>query len=109
MWWYIRKENIIINPQYNNGCPGGCQRIGCIGCPMGGARRWAEFERYPKYLDAYIRAFDKMLEARKLHGNKHIPGWDSGLKVFKWWMEDDNCDGQLSFDIDGNIFEDYIR
>lgn len=84
LWWYIRKENIIINPQYNNGCPGGCQRIGCIGCPMGGARRWAEFERYPKYRDAYIRAFDKMLEARKAHGNKHIPGWDSGLKVFKW-------------------------
>lgn len=58
LWWYIRKENIELNPLYS--C-GQC-RIGCIGCPIAGDKRWAEFERYPKYKEAYIRAFDKMLK-----------------------------------------------
>lgn len=105
LWWYIRKEQIKINPQYNNGCPGGCNRIGCIGCPMGGNARWKEFEKYPKYQAAYIRTFDKMLEARRLNGNKEVKGWETGLKVFGWWMEDKNIDGQLRFDFDGNISE----
>ena len=32
--------------------------------------RQKEFCRYPKYQDAYIRAFDKMLEERKRRGKK---------------------------------------
>ena len=29
---------------------------------MAGRKRWREFSRYPKYKDAYIRTFAKMLE-----------------------------------------------
>lgn len=36
-------------------------------------------------------------------------GWETGLKVFKWWMEDKNIDGQLSFDLDGKIYEEYTE
>lgn len=25
----------------------------------------------------------------------------------KWWMEDDNMDGQLAFDMEGAIYEEY--
>lgn len=103
LYWYIRKENIQLNPLY--GC--GWNRVGCIGCPMAGKHRWAEFERYPKYKDAYIRAFDKMLIEREKSGLKSMDTWSTGKKVFKWWMEDDNLDGQLSFDMNGEIYEKY--
>lgn len=103
LYWYIRKENIQLNPLY--GC--GWNRVGCIGCPMAGKHRWAEFERYPKYKDAYIRAFDKMLIERKKSGLKKMDIWSTGKKVFKWWMEDDSLDGQLSFDMNGEIYDKY--
>lgn len=101
LWWYIRQNNIQLNPLYNLGY---C-RVGCIGCPMGGKHRWEEFAQYPKYKQLYIQAFDKMVEARKQRGLKNM--WENGLKCFKWWMEDENIDGQLSFDQFGNITEDY--
>lgn len=103
VWRYIRQENILLNPLYDCGW---C-RVGCIGCPMAGKRRWEEFERYPKYKDAYIRAFDKMLIERKKRGLENRAKWSSGKKVFKWWMEDDNIDGQMRIDEWGNIYEEY--
>lgn len=103
LWWYIKKNAICLNPLY--GC-GNC-RVGCIGCPMAGDKRWIEFERYPKYKEAYIRAFDKMLIEREKRGLKNCNKWSTGLKVFKWWMEDDNMDGQLAFDMEGAIYEEY--
>ncbi len=103
VWWYIRNENIPINPLYS--C--GWNRIGCIGCPMAGKQRWKEFEQYPKYKDAYIRAFQKMLEERERRKMKTFSYWGSAQKVFKWWMEDDSIDGQLRMDEYGNIYEEY--
>lgn len=101
LWWYIRHEGIEINPLYNGGCPGGCSRIGCIGCPMGGKSRHKEFAQYPKYKEAYIRAFDRMLEYRRQCGNKDVIGWKTAQGVFDLWMEDKNIDGQYSMDFDG--------
>lgn len=103
LWWYIAHENICINPLY--GC--GQDRVGCIGCPMAGNQRWQQFERYPKHKDAYIRAFEKMIESRKQKKLEIRPEWKTGKKVFKWWMEDKNMDGQPAFDLDGNIYEEY--
>ena len=97
LWWYIRHEGIEINPLYK----GGCSRIGCIGCPMAGKERYKEFAQYPKYKEAYIRAFDRMLERRRQCGNKEIIGWKTGQGVFDWWMEDKNIDGQYSMTFDG--------
>ena len=48
-----------------------------------------------------------MLEQRKRRGLKTMEMWSTGKKVFKWWMEDENLDGQLAFDLDGNIYEEY--
>lgn len=99
LWWYIKKNAICLNPLY--GC-GNC-RVGCIGCPLIGNKRWSEFERYPKYKEAYIRAFEKMIVERERRGLKNMQQWSTGLKVFKWWMEDDNMDGQLAFDMEGRF------
>lgn len=104
LWWYIRNENIEINPLYEEGF---C-RVGCIGCPMAGKKRWKEFERYPTFAKAYISAFDKMLIERKRRRLETMNMWETGKKVFKWWMEDNNCDGQMRMDEWGNIFEEYM-
>lgn len=40
----------------------GFTRLGCIGCPLAGAKGMKrDFERYPKYKELYIRAFEKMI------------------------------------------------
>lgn len=54
------------------------------------------FERDPDSEEMYISAFERMLDARKAKG---LPcDWQTGMDVFRWWMEDDNINGQLSMD-----------
>ena len=50
--------------------------------------------------DAYIRAFDRMLEA--IHAAGKPTRWKNGYDVFLWWMEDQNVEGQISL-------EDYMN
>jgi len=69
---------------------------------LAGKKRWREFSRYPKYKDAYIRTFAKMLEYRKVCGNKEVAGWKTPEGVFQWWMEDQSMEGQMSMVIEGN-------
>lgn len=88
IWDYVGAEKIPMNPLY---CEGFC-RVGCIGCPMASKTRIMEFARYPKIKAAYIRAFDRMLKARRERG---LPcQWQSGVDVFHWWMEDGVLSGQ---------------
>lgn len=98
VWGYIEAEKIPVNPLY--GC--GFSRVGCIGCPMAGtAGRQREFARYPQYQKMYIRAFDRMLEERRLRGKANgIWGQKTttGRDVFHWWMEDGTIPGQMEFD-----------
>ena len=93
VWDYAETEKICMNPLY--GC--GHTRVGCIGCPLASKRaRIEEFIIWPKYKQAYIRAFDRMLEARRRCG-KMVGGmrWgDTGLDIFNWWMENDVLPGQ---------------
>jgi 3'-phosphoadenosine 5'-phosphosulfate sulfotransferase (PAPS reductase)/FAD synthetase len=95
IWEYIQQEHIYYNPLYD--C--GYKRVGCIGCPMAGKGRWSEFADFPTYERAYIRAFDKMLEALKADGKN--PRWKTGYDVFLWWMEDGNMNGQYGMDFEG--------
>lgn len=84
VWEFLKHYGCRSNPLYE------CEfkRIGCIGCPMAGKTRYTEFERYPKYKENYIRAFDKMLEERERLG-KENKRWRNGYDVFRWWMEED--------------------
>lgn len=91
VWEYISSENIKINPLYS--C--GFRRVGCLGCPMAGKKRWKEFQRYPKYKEAYIRVFDRMLST---YPKDKLCSWKNGYDVFLWWMEDQNIDGQIFFE-----------
>lgn len=60
----------------------GFKRLGCIGCPMGSTeKRKQEFERWPTYKRAYLRAFAKMLK------NQKIRKWKTPDEVLKWWLQ----------------------
>lgn len=88
---YIKDQKIEINPLY--GC--GFNRVGCVGCPMAGPEgRQFEFAMFPAFKKSYIRAFDRMLEAR-MNSGKHTENWESGIDVFHWWMEDGVSPGQI--------------
>lgn len=92
VWTFLRQENIEFNVLYE--C--GYRRVGCIGCPIAGKKRYKEFSDFPKYKNAYIKAFDRMLLERKQRGKDCQ--WKNGEEVFLWWMEDDNVAGQMSFE-----------
>ena len=64
----------------------GYSRLGCIGCPMSSIKnRQRDFERYPKYKEAYLRAFGRMLKARDERG---LPNdlWSSPEEVMAWYL-----------------------
>ena len=92
IWEYIESERICTNCLYKMGY----DRVGCIGCPMASKARYKEFADFPTYKQAYIKAFDRMLEVRKARGKD--TRWKSGEEVFLWWMEDENIPGQMTLD-----------
>ena len=92
VWDFYWNECKSHNPLYKMGY----LRVGCIGCPMAGKKRWKEFADFPGYKKAYIRAFSRMLEKRKADGLTQR--WKTGEEVFLWWMEDDTIPGQMSFE-----------
>lgn len=89
IWEFIHSEHIETCDLYK--C--GYDRVGCIGCPIAGNKRYKEFADFPKYKQSYIRAFERMLDARKEKGLE--TQWETGEDVFRWWMNDDNLDGQM--------------
>ena len=88
---FCKAENVNLCPLYAEGW----HRVGCIGCPMAGKKRYMEFARYPTYKKAYIAAFDRMIEERKRRDMmKGFTMGDTGVDVFHWWMEDGILPGQ---------------
>ena len=89
VWQFLQDMQIQVNPCYAMGF----HRVGCVGCPMAGKNRYAEFRQWPKFENLYRKAFGRMVEVRRLIG-KYGP-WQNADEVFRWWMEDKNLDGQL--------------
>lgn len=95
VWEFIRSEKIPYCELYDQGL----HRLGCIGCPMAGTKgREKEFARYPKFKDAYLRAFGRMLEARKAAGKHDEASWATPIDVFNWWMKYDILPGQMTLE-----------
>jgi len=88
VWDYLNSRKLKYCELYDQGY----SRLGCIGCPMGNQKqRLQQFARWPKYYQAYLRAFDRMLrerERRELLTTK----WKTAQDVMDWWiyeMKDD--------------------
>lgn len=89
VWEFIHSEKIPTCELYQ--C--GYDRVGCIGCPMAGKKRYKEFADFPKYKNLYIHAFDRMVEERRA---RSLPcQWKDGNDVFLWWIGDENIEGQM--------------
>lgn len=80
VWEFIREYNVSYCKLYDEGY----KRLGCIGCPM--VNNKAELENYPKYKQAYINAFDRMLKEGRKAGIDYKK-WETGEDVYKWWVE----------------------
>jgi phosphoadenosine phosphosulfate reductase len=86
VWQFLTHYGCKSNPLYQ--C--GDSRIGCIGCPMqGGKGMKIDFARYPKYRQNYVKAFDRMLQARRDARLGNSVGWKDGETVLRWWVGDD--------------------
>ena len=84
VWEFLRHYGCRSNPLYYEGF----NRIGCVGCPMGGSCSMKrELNRWPKYKELYIHAFDRMIKRRAERGLPTV--WNSGEECFAWWIGDD--------------------
>lgn len=79
VWEFIKKYNVRYCKLYDEGY----KRLGCIGCPMS-TNKVTELEKYPKYKQAYIRAFDRML--KNLDDESRVTTWKTGDDVYNWWI-----------------------
>lgn len=98
IWDYIRHEGIKTNPLYEQGY----RRIGCIACPMASYHdKLNDFKKYPAYRINYIKAFERMIKARKDADMECV--WETGEEVMDWWLEKGKYEipGQMSI-------EDYL-
>lgn len=95
VWEYIKSRNIEYCKLYDEGF----KRLGCVGCPMAGKDGMLyEFERWPKFKQAYLRAFQRMLDTRKTKGLEN--NWETPEDVFNWWVygqnrKDKEIEGQI--------------
>jgi len=81
VWQYIRKNNVKYCKLYDKGF----KRLGCIMCPMHGTKGMLrDAQRWPKYYQAYLRAFERMLEEHRRKGHK--TRWKTAEDVMNWWI-----------------------
>lgn len=100
VWEFIRVYQVPYCPLYDEGW----KRLGCIGCPMAGTKQQKkEFERWPKYKKAYIKAFENMLIERKRRDKPCQ--WETGQEVMDWWMKAAGKPVSQCDDDQGVIFE----
>ena len=78
VWEFIREYDVPYCSLYDEGF----KRLGCIGCPMGTVEhRRYEFERWPKYKELYLKAFEKMVER---HGGV-LREYKTAEQILQWW------------------------
>lgn len=99
IWGYIKSNNLPYCSLYDEGY----KRLGCIGCPMAGRKvQEREFQRWPKYREAYLRAFDAMLAKNRAEGYVSKLNWKNANDVMAWWLgqSDEQEPGQTCFSFD---------
>lgn len=82
VWEFIKEYNVPYCGLYDQGF----KRLGCIGCPMGGGKTQnKELARYPKYKQAYLKAFERLLGVREMCGMNN--DWKNPEEVMTWWTK----------------------
>ncbi|NHZ85006.1 MAG: phosphoadenosine phosphosulfate reductase family protein [Planctomycetia bacterium] len=84
VWDFIKKYNVSYCKLYDEGW----KRIGCLFCPMARKQRQIELKLYPKYREAFRKAFHKMYDNLVKEKIENIK-WKNGDDYFKWWLTND--------------------
>ena len=81
VWGFIHEHSLPYCPLYDEGF----DRLGCVLCPMARReKRERQAERWPKLTASYLRAFARMLAARKTPPRLN---WQTAEDVMRWWLE----------------------
>ena len=82
VWQFIRENDMEYCSLYDQGWA----RIGCLFCPMAPRKmRIMEAERYPRYKQAYIKAFGRLYAT----GRDSMKRWKNHIEMFYWWLNED--------------------
>lgn len=98
VWQFIRERKLPYCKLYDEGW----KRLGCIGCPMGGAEQVRrQFDRWPQYERAWRRAFHRLWQRRRdstmtrgKRKGRQWPGFPTittADELFEWWVSGDSC------------------
>jgi phosphoadenosine phosphosulfate reductase len=92
VWSFIRSRGLPYCELYDEGFT----RLGCIGCPMAGPGRVAQFTRWPRFERNWKRAFrliwerragTKQRDGREWFGSARFETWE---QMWNWWLNDDS-------------------
>lgn len=78
VWDYITQNSVRYCSLYDDGW----KRLGCVLCPMSSNMK-KEAERWPKIQAAYIRAFQKAIDAKR---DRKITQ-RTGQEMYNWWVD----------------------
>jgi len=84
VWQFIKEQDLPYCKLYNEGW----KRIGCLFCPMAGNQRRVAAEKYPRYVKAFIRAFEEAYKNKKAKGYASVDRWENGEEMFWWWLNE---------------------
>ena len=101
VWEYLITKEVPYCKLYDEGF----DRIGCLGCPMGGGKGMQnDFERYPYVKELYLNAYEKMLEYMWSLGKETT--WKTGEDVLEWQMWASDKEQQAYIDGQIDMFGD---
>jgi len=81
IWEYIHQQKIPYCSLYDEGF----KRLGCVICPLSGSENMKrDAERWPKYKENYIAAFDRGIKKAIARGR--TPGQKTGQEMYEWWV-----------------------
>ena len=85
VWEFITERRLPYCNLYDEGY----KRLGCMFCPMAGKDRQRMSKRYPRFTNAFIRAFENLYRRRKVEGATSVDRWADGEEMFWWWINED--------------------
>jgi len=103
VWEYIHSRGLKYCKLYDEGFT----RLGCIGCPNASIKeREKEFERYPKFAEAYKRAIAKFLTRylERCRLNNREPFKKTVDEWWRWWLYEQNKHTDCALEGQLNIF-----
>lgn len=105
---FIKERGIKCAPLYYDG-DGRFhveRRLGCVGCPLQSDNGMSDYKRYPKFLQAQIRAYQKYLDKHtRSNWYKRMGGSAYNAFFFYLFCKDDEEYQMLTGE--GQLFEDY--